>query len=56
MLSSGPQVNYLITSLHSKHYRLIHRQNSYAPGGKQRTARREAQSRKLVKLLKKKTL
>jgi hypothetical protein len=42
----------LITSLHSKRYRLIHRQNSFAPGGKQRIARREAQSRKLVKLLK----
>jgi hypothetical protein len=27
---------------------LIHRQNSYAPRGKQRTGRREAQARELV--------
>jgi hypothetical protein len=42
-----------ITSLHSKRYELIRRQNSYAPGGKQRTARREAQTHGLIKLLKK---
>jgi hypothetical protein len=32
---------------------LIHRQNLHAPRSKQRTGRREAQSRELVKLLKK---
>jgi hypothetical protein len=42
----------LITSLHCKCYRLIHPQDSYAHGGKQRTARREGENRKLVKLLK----
>jgi hypothetical protein len=42
----------LITSVLSKRYWLIHRKNSYAPGGKQRTACREKQSRELVKLLK----
>jgi hypothetical protein len=31
---------------------MIRRQNSYAHGGKQRTGRREAQSRELIKLLK----
>jgi hypothetical protein len=35
---------------------LIHQQNSSAPFGKQRTGRREAQSRKPVKKVKKKTL
>jgi hypothetical protein len=38
----------LITSFHSKRYRpsgmVIHRQNSYAPRGKQRTGRLEEQS------------
>jgi hypothetical protein len=42
-------VHKLITSLHSKcsllSGMLMHLQNSYAPHGKQRTARREAQSR-----------
>jgi hypothetical protein len=32
---------------------LIHEQDSYAPRGEQRTARREAQSRELVQLLNK---
>jgi hypothetical protein len=32
---------------------LIHQQNSHAPRSKQRTARREAQIRELVKLLNK---
>jgi hypothetical protein len=42
--------------LHFKRYRplgmLIHRKNSHASGRKQRTARREARRRELVKLLK----
>jgi hypothetical protein len=50
-------IRKLITSLHSKRYRpskmLIHRQNSYAPSGKQRTGRREAQSREPANKLKK---
>jgi hypothetical protein len=50
MPSSGPQVNYFP-------YRplgmLIRRQNLYAPRGKQRTGRREAQSREPVNKVKK---
>jgi hypothetical protein len=42
----------LIISLHSESFRpsgmLIHRQNSYAPSGKQRTGRRGTQSREPV--------
>jgi hypothetical protein len=50
-------VNKLNTSFHSKRYRssgiLIHWQNSYAPCGKERTGRSEAQSRELVNKFKK---
>jgi hypothetical protein len=53
MPSRGPQVIYFF---HSKRYRpsgmLIHRQNSCAPRGKQRTRRREAQSREPVNKVK----
>jgi hypothetical protein len=42
----------LITSLHSKRYRLIHWQNSYAHRGRSCTGRHEAQSCELVNLLK----
>jgi hypothetical protein len=44
--------NAVKRSLQSKRYRpssmLIHRQNSYAPDGKQRTGRREGQNREPV--------
>jgi hypothetical protein len=39
----------LITPCLSKRYRLIHRQNYYAPRRRRRTGRSEAQSRELVK-------
>jgi hypothetical protein len=49
-------VHKLITSHHSKHCRpsgmLIHGQNSYAPSGKQRTGRHEAQSHESVNKVK----
>jgi hypothetical protein len=41
------------TLLHSKRYRLIHRQNSHVPRGLQCTGRRKAQNRERVKGFKK---